>query len=293
MSTKIHLFAAGQPRFLNYGCICVESLLRLGGVKPADILFSSHEIHAEDESVQVLNGLGVSPRLYKHGEVFASKVLFVDRAFREDADLKVLLQLDTDVALTEKVDFLSLLPELLGEAHVATYQQEAGDPLKTYDMKAPLFQPGWKMNNPLEAQRLDAFYGAAFGVTNDEFRAYLGAEGRKWIHGGFSIYSRDIMDTLFWKALVAFSWLSVCDETAIMLTRFAAEKKLGGFEAMPEFVWGKIEQQTFPHRVNPPVLTLSEGPGMEHFAGDWYREKDEGNREKLAAAYRRVRDMVL
>jgi hypothetical protein len=32
---------------------------------------------------------------------------------------------------------------------------------------------------------------------------------------------------------------------------------------------------------------------MEHFAGDWYREKDEGNREKLAAAYRRVRDMVL
>jgi hypothetical protein len=266
--TKIHLLAAGQARFLNYAVICAASLMRNGGVLREDILLTTHVHHASDQAFDVLvNRMKLPTTVWGHQEMAMRKFILVGEAFQKYPAMTTLLQLDSDTALTEPCDFMGTVRALIGSNQIASYQYNV-NVLELLTRRSSMFDQGFKDWRIKEQRgRLSAMMKALLGITLEEFKSWLAEPERQWVYGGFIIFTRSLIESPMWPALVALAYITACDETVILMARCAAEK----CGSSGVFDWGAIEQAAFPHRVSPKVFSLDEGLGMVHFAGDWYR----------------------
>lgn len=269
--TKIHYMLSAQPRYAEWGCLSVDSLLRRGGVPPASILVTVHKALVADPAVKLLADMGVSLRVL--GNTFWSKVHLIDSVFREHPDTQQLVQIDSDCVLTEEVDLIDALSGVAPEAHVLAYPAHI-PPAKVFSTRQKLFLPDFNpQGNEVQRRRLDSFLQAAFHISLSELE--LGLYQNPWVYGGVIVARRSVLESPAWKAAVAFSWICMCDETALMLALLH-----------PQGVsFGEIPRQVLDHRVNPPVLDLNEGPGLVHFAGNWYRLENPHNKGILDRAY--------
>jgi hypothetical protein len=277
--TKIHLVVRSQENYAKWACLCIESLMRRGGVTPSDVIVSIHSTLLGSRAADVLKSFGVEMRVYRQEDTHWGKFILIDRVFKEHPEVTEVIQVDCDIVLTEDMDFISRFQQFTPEAHMAGYVAPDHPTEKTFMRRSNLYL---KEFSPAGCQasrgRLDAQLSAYFGFSLPSFEATL--LGVAWVHGGVILVRRSIMSSPAWAAMVAFSWVCVCDETAILL---ANHYQTLNDPTRP--MWVRIPEEYLDHRFNPPVLDLTTGPGLIHFAGDWYRIENEKHRQILTEAF--------
>lgn len=277
--TKVHICITARENYLRWACLCIDSLIRRGGVRPSEVIVSIHEMLLGTRAAGLLQSYGVSLRIYRHGETPWAKFVLLDRLFREHPEVTEVVQMDCDIVLTEPMDFLSRVSGLHPTATLLSYSAPNCPPLQTFHGRGPLYLPGYSPTGDAVCRgRLDSLLQVAAGTTLGSFERVL--PELPWVYGGVIVVRRPALGGATWRAMVSLAWVCTCDETALVLGLHRAR-------LLPPdgFRWAPIPQEALAHRVNPPVLSLTEGPGMVHFAGDWYRVKHEANRALLDAAF--------
>lgn len=277
--TKIHLIITARENYAKWACLCIDSLMRRGGVKPTDVIVSIHEMLLSTRAADVLKSFGVTLRVYRHGDVHWGKFILIDRVFKSDPGITEIIQLDCDIVLTEDMDFIKRLQQFDPEALIAGYHAPNCPAGATFKGRANLFHEGFSPTGAIATQgRLSAYLDACFSLSLPSFQEDL--ESIEWVYGGVILVRRAVTHLPVWGAMVNFSWVCACDETTIILGMVCHHK------STPESpLWRPIPQDYLAHRVNPPVLDLNSGPGMIHFAGDWYRIRNENHNQILIAAF--------
>jgi hypothetical protein len=277
--TKLHFSITARENYAQWACLCIDSLIRRGRVAPSDIIVSLHEMLQGGRAAELLRSIGVEIRLYSHGETYWNKFVLLDQLFREHPEVTEVIQLDCDVVLTEDMDFVSRLHSFSPDSHLVSYLAPGCPPQKTFRGRSGLFIPGFSLTSPVGSRgRLDAFLRASFNFSLESFESSL--EELPWVYGGVLVVRRPITLLPVWRAMLAFSWLCSCDESTIVLgLHYSYLNPSSGFQ------WAPIPQSCLAHRLNPPILNLTDGPGLVHYAGDWYRIKNERIHEQLEEAF--------
>jgi hypothetical protein len=273
--TKIHLCITARENYARWACLCINSLIRRGGVAPSDIIVSIYAPLLGSRAAGMLRSMGVTLRVYGPEETVWSKFALLDRLFGEFPAITRVVQLDCDICLTEDLDFIGVVDGLTSGFDMLSYLAPSCRPTETFVGRSALYHSGFSPSGPpVSRNRLDAFLTGTFGFSLDSFEMAL--PELPWTYGGVMVIDRSLTHSLAWRSMVAFSYICACDETAVALAMHQRGNPIR---------WAPISQRHLPHRVNPPVLSLVEGPGLVHYAGDWYRVRNEANRMLLDAAF--------
>lgn len=277
--TKIHLAITARENYAKWACLCLDSLFRRGGVKPSDVIISFHAMLLGTVAADLLNSYGVKVYTYQHGDTAWGKFILLDRVFKDNPEVTEIIQLDCDIVLTEDMDFISRMHHFNPDALMTGYLAPSTNSSDLFFSRAGLYHTGFSPTGVESTRgRLNAYLSACFETSIESFDKYL--QFTPWVYGGVIGVRRQVTNLLVWKAMVSFSWICTCDETAILLGMHYHWSHSDG-----QPLWVPIPQEYLGHRVNPPTLDLTTGPGMIHFAGDWYRIKNEKHNQILTEAF--------
>jgi|GEM_PF-5740501 len=263
--TAVHILVKHSHRYLKYAAICCESLISRGQVPPHLIIVSVVGEANDSPAMEALRSLGVNVQPYS--PEYGSKFIWVDRTFKLYPHFTRIIQLDADTVLTEDMDFLASYSTF--DNDYSTYENP-GEGKKILKNRSALFFDGFKHGRSAEERaRLDAFLMALVGTNMAEVEQ----RADRWIFGGLIVIKRSVLGSFVWNAILALSRVCVCDESILQFT------------ARPFANCGIIAQERIPHRVNPEVMDFDSGPGMIHYAGEWYRLDNLANRAALEARF--------
>lgn len=265
--TAVHYLIRHREQYAQYAALSAESLIRRGRVPHNQIIASVVGDAVNFREIAALESLGVE--VLRLPVTPAAKYVFVDRIFRDRPELTQIIQLDCDTVLTEDTNFLehyAAFPHDLGAYELAV------DGKDLLDRRSELFIPGWKYSNsPFERERFDALIRAGVGTNLHAVRERI----TSWVWGSLISIRREVLRSPAWNTMLALSWVGYCDEVMLQVVR-------------PYVDFALIPQTLLPHRTNPPVLDLDDGPGTLHFAGNWYRVDIEENRNKLTNRFNQL-----
>lgn len=274
----IHYLCHNWRRHLAYACLSVRSLMDNGLVSPRNIMVSVSHCLKNTPECDTLRFMGVRLRFVTNG--YVQKLIAIEDVFREEAPVEHVIQLDADTVLVEGVDFVRTILELAGDRDFAAYKGDK-DGERQYRNRFSLFLPAFRPDHPEGKQRLGALTHGLLGLHYPTFEESI----TTWILGGLTVWRRTIRQSHAWGAMQALAWVCRCDEVVLQMIRDTNGRAGASFHY--------LDRDKFPHRVCPERFTLTEGPGMVHYAGDWYREHNAANRAMIAAQLRARFDLEL
>jgi hypothetical protein len=260
--------------YARLACLCVDSLIRRGGVDPCHIIISiDHTLDATIYSKFIRN-LGVNVRVIDTKEFETSKIYYISRLFLEYPVIEKIIQLDADTVLTERMDLLKVIEDMSDDGDVYMYPQLLNG-FDVFKMRLVLTPNGHDYCLMLTgAENFRTVIKRIFNCNVDEFTKWL--SDAPWIYGGLTIYNRTIMlNSEMWDKIQQFSYECVCDEICLLLCMYMYKS---------EFKYKFMAQELLPHRVSPPIMDIVDGRGIIHLAGDWYRLHNQAHKFILDTA---------
>jgi hypothetical protein len=269
---KIHLFVAGgsNRRFLQYATMAVDTLLQNGNVTVEDIILSIGAEFMGDTPIAMFKRIGITVLPIYAEQAWFTKLYAVNKLFKFYPNVKTILQYDVDIFLNVPIDINNLINDY--RSYDCAVYADFGCSAKTcYLARRALYLYTYSIipndQKSIRAfDRYEAFLKSNYGLSYAQFICYL--EANHWVHGGMSIYNRSITSTEAWVKLQKYSWISLCDETALLITK----------ASVPNFSLCMIDPIRYPHivgfKLGQPV-SFTKCKGFLHYASEKYRNNPE------------------
>jgi hypothetical protein len=269
----INLIVNHQERYLKYALICIHSLITRGSVDPRNIHLVVWEKFKNEPAIPLLYGYGIE---IEFRESIGGKFIEMDRLMKH---LDIMLNLDVDTILTQDCDFTAICEEMISDGGYGCYLQPNNDPVRVQqgrfykDLMNPRFLPDTEMGRI----RLSNMIDGLFCISLDSYLYWLSHQ-RNWWFGGMILVNERMISYSLWRKMVAMNSIIVCDETVIAMSL-----------SMTEVYFQPLDMELFPHVVNPLMgiraYLADSRPGILHYAGDWYRETNQGNKITIEEIY--------
>jgi len=267
----IHVLIAHIKPYAQWGCICVESLIRVGNVNPKNIVVSLDKRLYNTIESNVFKSMGVTLIEFDIELMGASKMTHVAKLFEDNPFIHRIIQLDADMVLTENMDFLKTIDTISSKCDVATYKSvsdrrtEVGSTVFKSRGKCLLESFRYDVDK-ITRKRFEMLIRNLYFVELEDFEKWL--IKKDWIHGGIIILNRTILESSkIWNAIKSFSLINWCDESCLELANFAIYSN----SINENYIHKYLNNDILNFRWSPNKFSINEGRGILHFSGNWYR----------------------